>query len=97
MLGQKSKKQRLSWFADEGEEKVSQVDGWFLAFGRLNFQLCRAKEEEKEEEGEEEKDVVVEEEEEGEEGCSQRSSNGPMVALVDPEIHKNLRNGRDKI
>lgn len=40
--------------------------------------------------GGEEEDVVVEEEEEGEEGCSQRSSDLPMTASVDPEIHKNL-------
>lgn len=34
---------------------------------------------------------VVWEEEEGEEGRSQRSSNRPMAASVDPEIHTNLK------
>lgn len=38
-------------------------------------------------EGEEEKDVV---EEEGDKRCSQRSSDRPMAASVDLEIHENL-------
>lgn len=53
-----------------------------LGFAGLNFQIGRAREEEEEEEGEEKK--------KGEEGCSQRSSDWPMAASVDPEIHKNL-------
>lgn len=61
------------------------ADFWYRGF---NFQLCRAKKEDKEVEGKEEKDVA--EEKEGEEGCSQRSSDWPMAASVDPEIQKNL-------
>lgn len=72
------------------------IDGWLSCFGGLNFQLCATNVEEREVEGGEEEDVVVEEEE-GEEGCSQRSSDLPMTASVDPEIHKNLWKGRDKI
>lgn len=55
-------------------------------FCRTGHKVCRAKEEEKEGEGGEEKDVA---EEEGD-SCSQRSSNRPMAASVDLEIHGNL-------
>lgn len=65
-------------------------------FGGRDFQLCRVEEEQKDENGEEENDAEVVEEEGKEGSSSQKSSDWPMAASVNPEIHMNLQNG-DKI